>query len=280
MSVGRAGRWVLAVPSLALAAGAAAAATAGLSARTSENYVHYFGGFAISSDEGEDGAPLPDPGPPWTGVVVTSPSPQTLAIAGSDHADLHYLGWNGYLDETWSQWQTYAFGPSSGAAQIRADGGAEILQTSEVCGYGQCSLATESHDSTNTQALQFTLDATSRYTLAGATDGGQWVDLLHWDTAAQRWFPVVNGPYATGDRRFDLAGQIAAGLYMVRSNPYTFRAGGATDVNNHWDYTLTLLDATPAVPEPAPAVLALAGLGLLLINRRSPTRRPRRVPLR
>jgi len=249
---------------LALTLGAAhAASVATLSGRSSVDYLYYFGGFAISGDEGEAGAPPPVPGGPWEGAVLTDLEPRALALAGSDYALIHYLGWNGYLAETWDQSQAYGLGNGEHGAVLTASGSSAVSQTSEVCSPTGCFAATELHRSTNTQKLEFTLSGSSAYTLAGVTAGGQWVDLLAYDPAHDSWNTIVYGAFYTNNGNFSLAGQLAAGRYQVRNNPYTFQGGGKVDVNNRWQYTLTLADAVAAVPEPAPAWLWLAGLGLL-----------------
>ncbi len=260
----------LAALPLLLATASTQAATATLTARTSVNYFYYFGGFAISGDEGEDGAPAPVPGGPWEGTVLTGFADPTLAIAGSDHHDIAYLLWTGYLDESWDQAQTFSFQPLSGAVQLQLEGHATSLQTSQVCSNATgCNLATELHASTNTLALEFTLDAANPYALAGSTSGGQYIDLLVWNEPAQRWFPVVNGPLQTQNTGFSLAGTLAAGRYMLRNNPYSQRAGGLGDVVNTWDATLTLDGAVAAaVPEPTPALALAAGLASLAWLRR------------
>lgn len=247
-----------------LPASAGATSTATLVDRTSVNYLYYFGGFAISGDEGEAGAPAPVPGGAWEGVVVTDFAPYTLTTTGSDYQPLEYLYWSGFLSEVWDQTQTYAFGNAGGDAVVSIDGAASILQESIVCSdITGCNLASELHRSTNTLALQFELDATTPYTLVGETRGGQWVDLLRWDTVALRWSPIVYGGVATIDRSFSLGGTLTAGLYMLRNNPYTFSSGGIHDVDNAWSADLTLVGAVAAVPEPRSAALALMGLATL-----------------
>jgi hypothetical protein len=247
---------------------AEAASSVALSGRESVNYFYYFGGFAISSDEGEDGAPLPVAGGPFTGTLLSNLEPRTLAIAGNRHAPLHYLFWDGFLDETWSQNQTYDFGDGAQGAVLNAAGASSITQVSQVCGLGKCGLATELHRSTNTQSLEFTLSGASAYDLTGSTRGGQWVDLSRWDENFGQWTSVVFGAIATRDSDFALSGELSAGLYRIGNDPYTFTAGGPDDVDNAWSYTLTLKDAS-TVPLPAAAWLMGGALGVLTLRRRA-----------
>lgn len=259
----------LASVALLLALPAAAQTTMTLQSRGSVNYFYYFGGFAISGDEGEDGAPAPVPGGAWEGTVLTGFDQPTLAIDGSDHHDIRYLGWTGFLDESWDQAQTFGFTQAADGAELHVEGHATSRQTSEVCGSTGCFPASELHLSTNTVALEFTLDAGNPYTLAGSASGGQYVDLLVWNELAQRWFPIVHGPTTTMDRSFDLSGMLDAGRYQLRNSPYDFRAGGPDDVVNTWSATLTLEGAVAtAVPEPAAAALLAAGLASLALWRR------------
>jgi len=264
----------LLIPTLAaapflLAQPALAQSTATLQSRSSVDYFYYFGGFATSGDEGEDGAPAPVPGGPWEGTVLTGFDSPTLAIAGNAHHDIHYQGWSGFLDETWDQAQGFSFAQAAAGAELRIEGHATSSQTSEVCGTSGCFLATELHRSTNTLALTFTLDAGAAYSLAGSSSGGQYVDLLVWNEPAQRWLPVVSGPFQTLDTPFNLSGTLAAGRYMLRNDPYMASGGGAVDVVNSWNATLTLAGAiATAVPEPAPAALLAAGLASLALWRR------------
>ncbi len=248
---------------LAAAAGPATAApTASLTARESVNYLYYFGGFAISGDEGEDGAPAPVPGGAWEGTVLTGFEQPDLAIAGSDYKVLQYLFWTGFLAETWDQAQSFSAQQLGADAVLNIAGHATISQTSEICSTATgCDAASELHRSTNTLLLDFTLDASTPYTLDGLTSGGGYVDLQLWNVPAQRWFSVIGvGALTTIDRSFSMSGNLAAGLYRFESSPYTF-GGGAVDVDNSWTATLTLQGATLApVPEPPAGLLAALGL--------------------
>lgn len=250
-------RQIIATALFVAAASAQATSVATLTARTSVNNLYYFGGFATSSDEGEVG----DPG---YGVTVTDFAPHTLSIVGSDYADLAYLYWTGFLAETWDQAQTYSFAQSAGDVAVTIDGHATISQTSIICSeITGCGPATELHQSTNTLALEFSVDGSTSYTLTGATSGNQWIDLLQWNEPASRWLPVVYGALDTQNVSFDLSGTLDAGLYMLRNNPYMFSGGGPTDVVNTWQAQLTLLDTVAAVPELATWQLALTGIALL-----------------
>lgn len=255
---------------LALPLACAAVPTVELAARSSVNHFYWFGGFATSGDEGHAGAPTPLAGPPWEGVTVTDLAPVTLAIAGSAYKDLHYLYWNGWLAETWDQAQTYGFGGDAAGAWLTGTGHATSTQDSLICSeITGCSLATESHRSTNTLALEFTLDAASPYRLSGATFGGQWIDLLVWNELGQRWHPVVHGPSTTSDRAFDLGGSLQAGRYLIRNTDYTFSGGGTVDVVNAWEFRLELPGAVAAVPEAGtPLMLALGLAATAWIRRR------------
>lgn len=264
---------LLATTTLGAGGSAAAVSVVELEARSSVNHFYWYGGFAISGDEGHDGAPLPPAGPPWVGVTVTDFAPATLAIAGSAYKELEYLFWSGYLAETWDQAQTYDFGATPGGVRISGSGHATSTQDSIVCSdITGCGLATESHRSTNIQALEFSLSEANAYRLQGSTSGGQWLDLAIWNDLGARWSPVVHGPTQTSSRTFDLAGTLQPGRYLLRNYDGTLNGGGTTNVVNAWSYSFDLPGAVAvAVPEPPPAALwALALAGWLLI-RRKPT---------
>lgn len=248
----------------ALTLPAQALPTATLTARTSVNHLYYFGGFATIVDEGEDGAPVPTPGGDWDGAPMTVLSPLSLMIAGSHFTELNYISWHGFVSETWDQAQSYSFGQEGADAVLAVQGHAAIEQVSQVCSeFAGCILASELHTSTNTLALEFSLDDITPYTLTGSTRGEQWIDLMRWDEIGQQWNAVVSGLGATQDRAFSLDGSLVAGSYLLRNNPYPFSAGGPADVDNAWTARLTLTGAVAAVPEPGAAMLLLAGLGLL-----------------
>lgn len=259
---------MLALAMLGAAAPASAETVATLTGRTSVNHLYYFGGFAISSDEGEDGSPAPAPGEPFEGAVLTALEPRTLAIAGVDHHVIEYLFWDGTLDETWNQSQSYSFGNGPDGATLQAVGSTDIQQTSLVCGLGNCFQATELHRSTNTQVLAFTLSAENDYRLVGTTSGNQMVTLERWNEPLELWTNIVYGPTTTQNTSFDLSGTLSPGLYQIMNNVHTFN-GGTDDVQNAWSYTLTLPGAeASAVPLPATWVSLLAGLALIGARRR------------
>jgi len=259
----------------ATAAPVSAQTTAAFTGRTSVNYLYYFGGFAISGVEGEDGAPPPFPGEPWESTTVTTPAPATLEIAGSNHHDIHYLFWDGELDTAWHQIQTYAFGPAAGGGtSITGSGSSTISQSGTVCGLGTCGVPSALHHSTNSQIIEFELSGTTDYTLIGAASGEQSVDLQVWNMTAQRWFSVIGSIVNTKNLAFDLSGELASGRYRL-ANRLAVDAGGiASPVVSSWHYALTLPSAAP-VPEPGTVVLWSIGL-LGIAAKLRISRRPRR----
>ena len=264
--------FVLLAAVLATTAPASAQTTATFAGRTSANHLYYFGGFAISSVSGEEGAPAPIPGDPREATVVTSPAPATLEFSGTNHHDIHYLFWDGYLDTTWAQTQTYAFGPAAGGGtSISGSGASTISQSGTVCGAGACNPPSALHHSTNSQIIAFELSGPTSYSLIGAARGEQLVDLQKWDTVAQRWFTLIGGGINTPDRDFDFSGNLVAGRYRMANELSTVAGSIPEPVESSWSYTLTLPSAAP-VPEPA--TVALWSLGLLGVAAR--LRRARR----
>lgn len=257
---------------MATTTAASAQTTATFAGRTSVNYLYFFGGFAISSVSGEDGAPVPIPGDPREATTVTTPAPATLEFSGANHHDIHYLFWDGHLDTTWAQTQTYAFGSAAGGGTaISGSGASTIAQSGTVCGLGECNPPSALHHSTNSQIIEFALSGPTAYILSGAASGEQLVDLQRWDTVAGRWFTLIGGGINTPNRAFDFSGNLAAGRYRM-ANQLSVQVGSIPNpVESSWSYTLTLPSAAP-VPEPA--TIALWSVGLLGVTAR--LRRARR----
>lgn len=242
-----------------LAGPAAAQVNVSFEGRVAKNHIYYFGGFAVSSDEGAQGSVAGDL---KAAQVITDPLPQSLAIGGSDHLDIEYLFWSGTMDIAWSQAQTYLLAQAGTNLVVAASGATSVVHTSQVCGLGTCGTASELHWSSNAQLLDLAVDGTTLVELTGSTTGGQWVDLLVWHELSQRWNPVIAGFITTQDTSFTLQRTLQAGLYRVANNTQQFN-GGAVDVAYNWNYTLTLMDATLVNAVPEPATWALWGLGAL-----------------
>lgn len=258
---------------VAAAAPVAAQTTAAFAGRTSVNHLYFFGGFANSSVEGEDGAPPPFPGEPWEGTPVTTPAPATLEITGSNHHDIQYLFWDGELDTAWEQTQTYAFGPAlGGGTAITGSGASTVHQSGIVCGLGNCGVPSALHHSTNSQIIEFELSGPTDYTLLGAASGEQSVDLQLWNMVSERWISVIGGVVNTQDRAFDFSGDLASGRYRLSTRLAVEVGGIESPVASAWNYTLTL---PAAAPVPEPGTVALWSLGLLGLAAK--LRRPRAV---
>lgn len=253
--------FVLLAAVLATTAPVSAQSTATFTGRTSANHLYFFGGFAISSVSGEVGAPPPIPGDPREPSFVTTPAPATLEIVGDNHHDIHYLFWDGYLDTTWHQTQTYAFGSAAGGGtSITGSGASTIAQSGTVCGVGSCNPPSALHHATNSQIIEFELSGPTDYTLTGAASGEQFVDLQVWNTVSARWITLIGGAINTPDREFDFSGELVAGRYRMANLPSVQVGGIESPVVSAWDYTLTLPSAAP-VPEPA--TIAIWSIGLL-----------------
>jgi hypothetical protein len=260
-------RHIALLAGMALAAPAMAQVAVQFDGRLSQNHIYYFGGFAISQDEGADGVPPPLPSDLTTALTVTDPLPPTLAIAGNDHLDINYLFWTGTMDIAWDQTQTYSLQAVGADVLLAASGSTDIVHTSQVCGLGTCNPASELHWSTNAQSLDLAIDGPTLVDLAGSTSGGQWVDVLSWSEIAQNWVPVVSGFTTTQNTSFALQRTLQAGQYRLRNNTARF-VGGAVDEKFSWDYTLTLHDATLVGAVPEPGTWALWAVGALALAQR------------
>lgn len=233
--------------------------TAALEARSSVTAIHHYGGFAIVGSSGDDGSTTP----------VTSLAPATLSLANSHQHAGSYLYWDVEYTQTWALTQSWAVDPA--AHTISASGSTHLVNTGSVVG-PNCTpcLPTLQIDSTNTQALDFSLSETTTYSFHSVTTADEWVDLLRWVPASQGWTTVWYGAPTNEGRSWDSSGTLQAGLYRLRNNPYAQRAdSGHLVQDSSWSYTMTLPDAvlTP-VPEPAAWMMLVAGAAWLGLRRR------------
>lgn len=247
------------VSCLLLAAAAAQAQTnATLVARESVTHIDHYGGFAIVGSQGEDGSLLP----------VTALRPTALGLANSHHNEGSYLDWDVQYTHQWRLAQDWALDAT--ARSFGAWGSTQLVTGGTVIG-PNCApcLPTLQIDGINWQALDFEVDASTRYQFSSETTPGQWVDLLRWNTISNAWTPVWIGAGLNQGKAWTRDGTLQAGLYRLRNARDDVRASSAVLVyESEWNWTMTLPDATvSAVPEPGSAGLLVAS-GLWLAWRR------------
>jgi len=261
---------VAAMPLLAAFAALSAQAmpVATLTDRTAVTFVEYAGGFAVAGDHGSDGSALP----------LTSLQPTALDLSGTHTFLGSYQGWQVTYTVNWALTQQYAIDP--GGHVLSAQGAVHLDESSAVVG-PNCSpcAATVAIGGTNTQRLDFALDAATAYSFHSENTLNQWTNMSRWDLPSGKWVALWIGPLETQGKVFDRSDMLAAGLYRLDNNPYTFVADGVPpSQDNAWSYALTLPDASfaAAVPEPSTWALWLLG-GVALIRRRraAPIRRGR-----
>lgn len=243
---------------LATCAAAQAEPAATLVGREAVTHVQHYGGFAIVGSNGEDGSPVP----------VTGLQPTRLTVSGDHHNEGSYLYWDVQYTHRWALEQTWALDPL--ARSFGGWGGTQLGTGGTVVGLN-CTpcLPTLQVDAYNSQALDFTLDATTAFEFRSETTQGQWIDLLKWNTLSGDWAPVWIGAGLNQGIAWARSGTLEAGLYRVRNNRDNLRVGSNNLAGEvAWDWTMTLPDATvSAVPEPGSAGLLVAG-GLWLAWRR------------
>ena len=244
----------------ALCSSAQAAADARITTRDSVTWIHYQGGFAVAGDSGDDGSETP----------VTALAPATLGIAGRNDYDGAYLSWVVHWSAEWNLSQTWAM---DAAAHSISGAGAMSLGVGGTVVGPNCNpscLPSMLLQGRNSQALEFSLDEASAYQFHSEASRDQWVDLLGWNEAAQRWFALWTGGAVGQGTVFDTAGLLQPGRYRLQNNGALLKADhGLLDHDVAWSYTLTLPDATiGAVPEPGAGLLLAAGLLVLAWRRR------------
>lgn len=204
-------------------------------------------------------------------TAITGLGPQTLSIAGSGADTDTALLWYAALETTWATTQTYSFEALAGDAVLHASGShASTLWSETIDASGVHGPGTRGFTSLNWQAFTFSLDATTAYTLGGYTYGEyQPIELLRDDGSGNFHHLSPVGPWCGGTPETPCSrdGTLDAGTYMVRV--YEFWQSDFQDAYAYgWDYRFTFHDAVAAVPEPGPATLLLAGLGVIGVWRR------------